>query len=211
MDSGGKILRVLGGTYEPEQTGLFTRWVRPGNTVLDVGAHTGYYSLLAARLVGPSGAVWSFEPDPVNFSFLQRHVALNRVREVHLENAAVSDRQGTEPFERGSGTGTGHLGGDGKLRVKTTSVDEFCAARDLRVSAMKIDVEGAEELVLRGAQTTLARDMPVLFLSTHGADVHQKCVLLLQSMGYVLRPIVGTGIATSAELLAVSKEDGWPE
>lgn len=205
LDGGGKLLRVLGGTYEPEQTALFVQRVKAGATVLDVGAHTGYYSLLAARLAGPSGSVWSFEPDPVNFRFLKRHIALNRLDHVHPTQSAVSDSPGTAHFERGSGTGTGRLGTAGPLRVDTVSLDDFCGARDLRVSAIKIDVEGAEELVLKGAMATLTRDRPVVFLSTHGPTVHATCVDLLRGMGYTLRPIDGEAVESCSELLAVNE------
>lgn len=205
LDSGGKLLRVLGGTYEPQQTGLFVQRVKPGATVLDVGAHTGYYSLLAARLAGPTGSVWSFEPDPVNFRFLKRHIALNRLDHVHATQSAVSDSAGTAHFELGSGTGTGRLGKAGHLRVDTIALDDFCDARDLRVSAIKIDVEGAEELVLQGAMKTLTRDRPVVFLSTHGTAVHAHCVDLLRGIGYQLRPIDGVAVDDCSELLAVSE------
>ena len=208
LDSGGKLLRVLGGTYEPEQTDLFARLVKTGDTVLDVGAHTGYYSLLAARLVGHTGSVWSFEPDPVNFGFLKRHIERNRLGQVHSIPSAVSDCAGTAHFERGTGTGTGRLGGEGQLRVDTVSIDEFCGARDLRVAAIKIDVEGAEDLVLRGALATLTRDGPAVFLSTHGSAVHAKCVELLRANGYTLRPIDGAELDSCSELLAVREAQG---
>ena len=81
-ESGGKVLRVLGGTYEPEQTRAFEELVKPGDTVLDVGAHVGYYTLLSSVLVGASGRVFAFEPNPRNYHYLDQHVYLNRCRNV---------------------------------------------------------------------------------------------------------------------------------
>src|SRR5689334_14548427 len=91
--SGGKVLRILGGTYEPEQTGHFIHFVRPGSTVLDIGAHVGYYTLLASMLAGDAGYVWAFEPEPHNAEFLRQHLAVNNCRNVHVEEAAVSDAE----------------------------------------------------------------------------------------------------------------------
>ncbi|MBW3630628.1 MAG: FkbM family methyltransferase, partial [Gemmatimonadetes bacterium] len=82
--SPGTVARVLLGSYEAEQTALFREWLRPGDTLLDVGAHVGYYSLLGARLVGERGAVWSFEPNPSNSEWLRRHVRVNGLRNVHV-------------------------------------------------------------------------------------------------------------------------------
>ena len=202
--SRGKVLRILGGTYEPEQTRLFEEHVRPGATVLDVGAHVGYYTLLSAVLAGPSGRVVAFEPDPANASFLRRHVALNRLGQVTVEEAAVSDRAGTARFGRGSGSGTGHLAGEGGVEVRTVTVDGVCGEQGLTPSAIKIDVEGAEAAVLRGARETLARARPVVFLSTHGPEAHAASLALLRELGYALSPILGGGIDTTPEVLALS-------
>ena len=67
----GKLLRIYLGTYEREQTALFRELIRPGHTVLDVGAHVGYYTVLASALAGPRGAVWAFEPNPANAGCLR--------------------------------------------------------------------------------------------------------------------------------------------
>src|SRR5438552_1598218 len=74
LASGGKLARLMLGIYEPEQTTLFRTYLSRGDQVLDIGASVGYYSLLSARLVGESGSVVSFEPDPQNLKFLRGHV-----------------------------------------------------------------------------------------------------------------------------------------
>lgn len=202
-ESRGKILRILNGTYEPEQTALFREHVRPGGTVLDVGAHVGYYTLLASTLVGDEGAVWSFEPDAENGGFLRRHVEINRLANVRVEPAAVSDRTGTASFAAGTGSGTGHLEEGGDVEVRTVRLDEFCPANDIAPTAVKIDVEGAEADVLRGARETLARHRPVVFLSTHGDDAHRASLAVLRELGYSVRPILGDDVETTAEVLAL--------
>lgn len=200
--SRGKILRIINGTYEREQTRLFVQHVRPGATVLDVGAHVGYYTVLSAVLAGPSGRVHAFEPNPRNAEFLRRHVRINRLDTVRVEQAAVSDHEGTARFHFGTGSGTGHLADAGALEVRTLRLDDYCAQHALAPAAIKIDVEGAEMSVLAGAFDTLARHHPTIFLSTHGPEVHAASTGFLRGMGYRLRPILGDHVEFATEVLA---------
>ncbi|HSU15898.1 FkbM family methyltransferase [Longimicrobium sp.] len=206
--SRGKVLRILLGTYEPEQTRLFLQHVRRGGTVLDVGAHVGYYTLLSGVLVGPGGAVWAFEPNPANARFLREHVRVNALRHVHVEQAAVSDEEGTARFDFGTGSGTGHLAAEGEIEVRTLRLDDFCRQRGIRPDAVKIDVEGAEGAVLDGFAETVAAARPVIFLSTHGPEPHRRCVEWLRARGYTLEPIVGDSVESASELLCTPGPKG---
>jgi len=201
LESRGKLARILLGSYEPEQTRLFQETIRPGDTVLDVGAHVGYYTVLSAVLVGDAGAVWSFEPNPRNAGFLRRHAEVNGLRQVRVEQAAVSDAEGTARFDFGTGSGTGHLSSDGAIAVRTLRLDDFCAAHAIVPRAVKIDVEGAEAAVLEGFAATVDASRPVIFLSTHGPGPHARCVDWLGARGYTLRPIVGESVDSATELL----------
>lgn len=199
--AGGKVARVLLGTYEPEQTGLLARSLRPGDTFLDLGAHVGFHTLLAARLVGPAGWVVAFEPSPRNARYLRRHLALNGCGNVRVEEAAVSDAAGAARFLHGRGTGTGRLSGAGGVEVRTVALDGYCAEHGLSPAAVKIDVEGAELAVLRGAEEILTRCRPLVFLSTHGAEAHGACLRWLRERGYAVEPILGRDVERSAEVL----------
>jgi FkbM family methyltransferase len=201
LESRGKLARLLLGTYEPEQTRLFEQHIRRGDTVLDVGAHVGYYSVLSAVLAGPSGAVWSFEPNPTSAGFLRRHAEINGLAQVRVEQAAVSDAEGTAHFDFGTGSGTGHLSSGGAIEVRTLRLDDFCAAHGIVPNAIKIDVEGAEAAVLAGAAKTIESARPVIFLSTHGPEPHAACVAWLRARGYALAPIVGGSVEMASELL----------
>jgi FkbM family methyltransferase len=199
--SRGKLLRILGGTYERQQTALFEAHVRPGMTVLDVGAHVGYYTLLAATLAGSAGRVVAFEPNPANARFLRRHATINGLCNVEVVEAGVADGEGTARFDLGSGSGTGRLSQGGEIEVRTVGLDQFCAERGLEPAVVKIDVEGGELDVLRGATRLLTESRPVVFLSTHGDRVHHACIEHLRAVGYAVAPIGGGDLETATELL----------
>ncbi len=201
--SGGKVLRVLLGSYEPEQTTLFQRCLSPGDVAFDVGAHVGYYTLLAATRVGMAATVFAFEPNPRNLRHLRHHVEINGLENVEIVPVAVADAVGVARFEQGSGSGTGHLGDAGALEVPTLTLDAFVAQRGVVPQVIKIDVEGAELRVLHGARQLLQDHHPVLFLSTHGPGVHAACTALLRESGYRVEAVLGTDPAAAAELLCI--------
>jgi len=160
--------------------------------VFDVGAHAGFYSLLFARLVGPAGRVVAFEPSPRNITFLRNHIALNGLRNVDVVEAAVADSSGTAGFAERSSSYTGALQQDGSVRVQIVRIDDIVATgRFPEPNFIKIDVEGAEDLVLAGARSTIMRAHPTIFLATHGSDVDARCVELLASMNYQVNTIPG--------------------
>jgi FkbM family methyltransferase len=146
--------------WNPEEYEAFRRVVKPGATVLDIGANLGAYTVLLAQWVGASGRVHAFEPAPSARAGLTRHLHLNGIRDrvvVHPE--AVSDRPGTARFRAVGMQGDNRLLGsdttDG-IDVTTTTIDEFCSASAIRPSFIKLDVEGAELQALRGARSTIA-------------------------------------------------------
>jgi precorrin-6B methylase 2 len=91
-DPGGQ--QALGRAYEPMTTLAFHTLVQPGDRVVDVGAHVGYFTLLAARLCGPNGRVFAFEPHPDNFRLLERNIRENGAENVTAVRKAVADRAG---------------------------------------------------------------------------------------------------------------------
>lgn len=186
-----------------EQMRLLASLIEAGDCMWDVGAHHGYMTLSAARLVGATGLVHAFEPSAANHRILQRHLRWNRATNVSTLRVALSDFEGETTF---GGTGTSKMLalGAGDERVRVARGDAL--VRDGRCTAptvMKIDVEGAEAAVLRGAAATLERARPVVFLSTHGAEAHRESLDLLRGHGYVLSPILGRDLQTTSEVLAL--------
>jgi FkbM family methyltransferase len=192
------------GSYEYDKRRLFEAMVREGTVVFDIGAHVGFYTLLASELVGSRGRVFAFEPLPANLVYLKEHLRLNRAGNVTIIEAAVSDRCGTSYFDEGPGRSMAHLASEAKLLVQTVTIDDLVARGQIPLpDCIKIDVEGAEARVLSGAQWTLTQSRPVIFLATHGIAVHQQCCHLLRALGYALRPIGGMDLDASNEILAV--------
>lgn len=160
---------VARGAYEPHLTPAILAELTPGATFVDVGANIGWYSVLAARAVGAQGRVLAFEPDPENIDLLLRSVTSNGFANVTALPVALSDRTGTAVLQRYGGSNAALFADDGAKgvgdhRVSCLPLDVF---GDLltRLDVMKVDVEGAELLVLRGADTVFSRyGRPVIFL-----------------------------------------------
>lgn len=193
------------GSYEYQKQRLFERTVKPRDIVFDIGANVGFYTLLASTLVGSSGHVFAFEPVPSNVFFIKEHLRLNQVTNVTVIEEAVSDSLGVASFADGSSRCTGRLASEGGYQVRTVSLDELVFnGKAPAPSCMKIDVEGAEMLVLSGAKSLLREVHPVIFLATHSSDLHKQCCQFLQSFGYQLQPINGHSLEQSDEVLATA-------
>jgi FkbM family methyltransferase len=191
------------GSYEMGKTALFAASVPAGGVVYDLGANVGYYTLISSFAVGAAGRVFAFEPLPRNADFLRRHLKLNRIEKATVIEAAVAERSGTIRFEPDSSTSRGRIGGQGTLEVRAVAVDEWMEQEDAPApDLLKIDIEGAEALALRGAQRILTRRRPPIFLSTHSGNVHRECLELLASFGYRVRAIDGRPLERSRDLLA---------
>jgi FkbM family methyltransferase len=201
LGSGGKPVRVLLNSYEPAVAALFEKTLSEGDVVLDVGAHVGYYTLLSSVLVGHSGEVFAFEPNPQNVFFLKKHVEINGCHNVSVIEAAVGEESSTSFFECGVGSGKGHLSPGGQLQVRVVGLDHFVRDSGVAPRFIKIDVEGGEVGVLRGSGDLLGGPRPTLFLSTHGREIRDECLGFLRSFGYEVTPIGGGDVHNSGELL----------
>ena len=157
------------GRYEPHFAELFALLVRPGDRCVDVGANVGVHAVRLARLTGPKGEVVAIEPDPGLLRRAECNVLLNDLGNVRLVNAAASDRPGQLSLYRPDPADTNrarasllrhsYLTGD-SITVPVVTVDSVCG--DVRVALIKIDVEGHEAAVLRGAARTIDRHAPAV-------------------------------------------------
>jgi FkbM family methyltransferase len=200
VGSGGRFLQ---GTYERCQARRFQEVVRTGDVVYDIGAHVGYYSVLGSVVVGVHGRVFAFEPLAANLRHLRRNLRLNACQNVTVIEACVGERSGTCRFAPGSSSKDGHMAEDGPLTAKMVALDDL--VRDgtiLPANCIKIDVEGAEEKVLQGAESLIAARRPAIFLSIHGEGPRRRCFAFLGDHGYRLEPIGPAPVADAGEVLA---------
>jgi FkbM family methyltransferase len=153
------------GAYETHLTAAFERHCRPGMTVVDVGANLGYYTLLASRLVGPSGKVVALEPNSENCRLLLSSVRLGQCTNVELIPVAADRATGWAYYSTHVGSNGGLIDAGGDLLahpgvvVPTFRLDDLVAGP---VGLLKMDVEGAEGRVLDGAARIVERDRPVV-------------------------------------------------
>lgn len=182
------------GTYEPQLQAAIRTFAGPSMTAYDVGANLGYTALLLARAVGPDGKVIAFEPEPRNLTRLAGHLAANpEGRRVAIVPAAVGEREGAGRLHLHRSTSMGKLEGaagrdrgyQGTALVRLVSLDRY-ASRNRPPILVKIDVEGAEAMVLTGMRRTLDRVRPVIFLELHGPKAARQAWRTLRNHEYAV-------------------------
>lgn len=152
----------VSGVWELATTLLFKTLVKRGMVVVDVGANIGWYTLLGASRTGPAGLVVSFEPEPLNFSFLERSIAANGFWWAKPFQACVADEEGTKKLYISPGNRGRHSivyrRSDQVLEVKSVALEDFLPKVGVEeIDVLKVDAEGAEPLVLQGAGHYLDR------------------------------------------------------
>ncbi len=163
------------GLYELDTYRTLRRLLRPGAWFVDAGANIGYFTLLAAKIVGPTGRIDAYEPDPVNRARLEEHLAINDLAgRVRVHGVALSDRDGQidlyHPDDANHGiasiyaalvpTGT-------KYTVPTVRMDRHL---DGVPDVIKMDIEGGEVLALPGMRRILREARPIVLLELHGPE-----------------------------------------
>jgi FkbM family methyltransferase len=199
--------------YEPELSYL-DRVLKPGDVFIDAGANIGIYSVAASHLVGDSGYVLAFEPAEVASRLLRQNLELNHVQNTKVFKQALAERAGRGRLYHVYVAGTYSLGGTGRPdegfeEVELTTIDEVVREERIgRVSCIKVDVEGAEELVLRGAKDTLQHSRPTVIFELNRAAsdrlglAYDGAVTLLRQHGYRFDLVEGGGLVEMTD---------WPD
>lgn len=204
---------LSGGGFEVSESQLVSELLRPGMTVVDVGAHHGLYSLLSSKRVGPKGCVFAFEPSPRERTRLEKHLLANRCRNVSVLPIALGLTSSSEDLFLVDG-GEDYCNSlrppavaaaTSKVRVAVTSLDEFLEnARVQRVDFVKLDVEGAELDVLKGATRMLSANSPILLVEVFDVRTRpwgyraNEIVRFLHKLGYEWFHISGDGTLEKA-------------
>ena len=167
-------------SYEPVD------WVspQPGHVFIDIGAHVGWYTLRAARAVGPTGFVIALEPDPVNRHQLEKNLSLNQVRNCEVVPLAAWSRPGRVRWRPGQEPVWHKIDEqEGPEVIEAARVDDLVAQWNLEhVDWIKMDIEGGEVEALKGAVATLGQFRPALFVEVH--ETLGQLKELLAELGY---------------------------
>jgi FkbM family methyltransferase len=201
------------GSWEPEVVETIQRVVGPGMTALDIGAQSGFYSLLLSRLVGPRGKVVAFEPLPANYRLLDENLAINGIQNVVARHEAVADFPGemqfSFPHHEASLVAGPLLPGEstGTFPVPCTTLDQYAVESSDKIQFIKMDVEGAETAVLLGARNLLGALHPCMMIELHFSENQSgphPALAIVEEMGYGIEWLGEVG--ATAHILARWKE-----
>lgn len=195
-------VEMLREQYEKDTTDFFKKTIKPGMMVVDIGAHIGYFTRIFSKLVGSSGRVVAFEPDPQNFALLQKNMA--GLPNVTLVNAAVSDKKGSIDFYQiedstGCHTTVPTNAPAKKFSVDAIAMDDF--SQSFFPDVIKMDIEGGEPSALRGMERILTgrRSLCIVMelnpeaLGRSGATP-AKVIASLQEKGFSAYGILESGV-----------------
>lgn len=189
--------------YEYETTKLFYELAKKSNVIFDIGANTGYYTLLAA-IGNKEGQVFAFEPVPKIYEYLKRNIALNQNSNVIAISSAVTNFDGEItlyiPADIGIiplsvSTLKGFIETEGEISVPAITIDSFVYKNQIgKVDLMKIDTEATEHIVLEGARHTLKRDEPIIICEVLKEKTERALEALLSDLGYKYYWIIDKGL-----------------
>jgi FkbM family methyltransferase len=186
-------LGYTNGDHEPWLQQLLKSELRSGDCFYDVGAHTGFFALIASRFIGSTGSIVAFEPDPDNVATLQANIARNGISQVALAEAAVWSSPGEVTFERALGESNrtqGHILTEpnaklARISVKAVRLDDLIFNEGYpHPQLMKMDVEGAEWDALQGASRMLGEIRPKLLCEIHDPAQMDQIQMYLRQFGY---------------------------
>lgn len=191
-----------GGAKEERTSQVVTSFLSNGMTFVDIGANVGYFSLLAASVVGSSGKVIAFEPTPTVADRLRENVLLNRLANVTVIQAAVSERDGHARLFQSADPEANSLYGQPStgtsLDVATVTLDDELLRRKVAgVHLIKLDAEGSELAVLKGARRVLTTERPAIVMELNplaletGGTTPEEVLRLLTEYGYRWEEIEG--------------------
>ncbi len=214
------ILGLAGnGIYERIETEVVTKKVKKGDTVVDLGAHIGYYTLIFAKLVGEEGKVIAFEPDPDNFALLKKNVEINGYKNVVLVQKAATDIPGKIKLYLSEGRADNRIydsyDGRKSIEIESINLDNYFKDSSEKIDFIKIDVQGAEGRVIQGMSLTLQKNKDIeimiefwpIGLKMSGI-LAEELINLLQKYQFKLYYFSGEPVNTTELLQTYTPERG---
>jgi FkbM family methyltransferase len=187
----GKAIEIYGECCGIEGDFL-TSLIKPGHTVIEVGANIGSHTVALSRRVGSTGSVFAYEPQRACFSLLQAQLALNQLHNVFAFNEGLGEFDSDlwmPPIDYSKQGNFGGIsleqsGSENHEKVRVRRIDDLFA--DATVNLIKIDVEGMEEQVLKGAQLLIDREKPILYVENDRVEQSTQLISLIKKYGYRL-------------------------
>lgn len=195
----------------PFETHFLRKILKKNDVFIDAGAHIGWYSLNASLLIGDKGRVIAFEPNPECINQFKNNILRNKFNNIILEKSALGDKSGISKFWIGDDMGgsliknnTLRLSGNKNLKtinVKVKKLDDYCKEKKIKnIKLIKIDVEGFELSVLKGALEILKKQAPALMIEVldeclkENGESKKKLLDFLRKLGYVPYKFVASGV-----------------
>ncbi|MDX6675976.1 MAG: hypothetical protein QOE31_28 [Solirubrobacteraceae bacterium] len=203
FNAAGSMPTYALGTAEPLVQEALASVLRPGMVVYDLGCNVGFFTVIAARAVGPGGRVIAFDALPANVAATRANAALNGLENVELHAQAVGSYDGPGSFAAGSRSVWGRLDpAAGDVEVDVVALDGPIAAGELPPpDVIKLDVEGGEADALAGLEHTLREHRPLVFVETHETEAPVRAAL----QGYDLRRLDPSESDANAHYLATRR------
>ena len=193
------------GHYELPIQEALRRELRAGETFFDIGADAGFFTLIAAKLVGPAGRCVAFDPAPSNYRAIREQIDANELNDycVALQEA-IGDHDGTATFSFStSGSPKGHLGAgrksESEILVKTLSLDTACE-RMGKPDFIRMDIEGGEGAALYAARHTIAKIRPRWLIELHGPERERQIRGILAEADYKFFDLEGAPLPATTAL-----------
>jgi len=187
--------------FEKPITQLLEKTIKASDTVLDIGAHIGYHTLTMAKLTGPGGKVYAFEPDPVNFALLKKNIEVNGYQNVVPVQKAVSNKNGEGKLYIGKKSNAlnriyNSRHGQSSITIESVRLDDFIKGR---VDLIKIDINGGEGIAFQGMQQVLRRTSKIILefypvFAREGGSEPMHILNTLRQNGFELRQIKGENL-----------------
>jgi len=189
------------GLYEKETTEWLINAINNGDIFFDIGANAGYFSLLGSRYCGEGGQVIAFEPIPSNCNVINQHLNENNINNIIVENIAISKNTEKVNFSIQHNNANSHMENISithavenkkkSIQVSAMSLDDYIDKCKTIPNVIKVDVEGAETLVLEGATRLLQNFNAIWIISTHSSQLFEECKAIMIHYGYNVNLLVG--------------------
>ena len=218
LDEVDALCLSINGIHEKIITNLIKKEIHSGDVVLDIGAHIGYYTLQFANLVGSTGKVYAFEPEPKNFELLKKNVQINKHDNVVLIQKIVSDKDGIVEFFISKFDSIGNKlfksnEAGSSIKIESTTLDEYFKDLKKKIDFIKMDIQGGEGKAILGMKNLLKENKNLKIIQEWWPDALKQNntnpedhLKFLQHIGYKIYELEKSSGAIKKDILPITIE-----